>query len=117
VLVTGVQTCALPISQNETQAYPVAIENIARALAAAFDMDGAAVRRHISAYAAKPRDKKALRMATDDSNEAHKAYRHISRMYDRIWNKYVSGTLVVDHYDRLREAAADQMDVDMMRTP
>jgi phage-related tail protein len=80
-------------------------------------MSNAAVRKHITAYAAKPRDKKALRMATDDSNEAYQAYRHISHMYDRIWNKYIDGTLAVDRLDLLREAAADQMDVDMMRTP
>ena len=100
-----------------TQAHPVAVENIARALAVAFDMSNAAVRKHITAYAAKPRDKQALRIATSDANEAYQAYRYISHMYDRIWRKYINGSLAVDRLELLREAAADQMDVDMMRTP
>lgn len=102
-----------------TQAYPVAVENIARALAAAFDTSNEAVRKHITAYA-KPRTKEnkaALRIATSDANEAYQAYRYISHMYDRIWQKYINGTPAVDRLDLLREAAAEQMDVDMMRTP
>ena len=101
------------------QAHPVAVENIGRALLTAFDMSNEAVRKHITAYS-KPRTKEnkaALHLATDDANEAYKAYLYISHLHDRIWRKYIDGALTVDRLDDLRDAidAADQ--IDMMRTP
>lgn len=102
-----------------TQAHPVAVENIGRALLTAFDMRNDAVRKHITAYA-KPRTKEnkaALYLATDDANEAYKAYLYISHLHDRIWRKYIDGTLVVDQLDQLKQDIADQMDIDMMRNP
>ena len=105
------------ILPQDEQAHPVAVENINRALVVAFDMSGEAVRKHITAYAAKPRDKKALRVATEDASEAYKAYLFISHLQERIWRKYIESTLVVDLLNQLKQDIADQMDVDMMRTP
>lgn len=101
------------------QAYPVALENIARALHTAFDMSNEAVKKHITAYA-KPRTKEnkaALRIATEDANEAYKAYLLISHMYTRIWNKYIDGTLAVDRLDLLAEAEGERLDRESLRLP
>jgi hypothetical protein len=82
-------------------------------------MSNEAVKKHIAAYA-KPRTKEnkaALRIATEDANEAYKVYRYISHMYDRIWQKYINGTLAVDRLDLLREAEAERMDKESLRLP
>lgn len=103
----------------DATSYPVAVENIGRALIVAFDMSNEAVQRHITAYA-KPRtkeNKQALYVATSDSNEAYKAYVYISRLHDRIWDKYVSGNLAVDYYNQLQEDIYARMDVEMMSNP